>query len=143
MNRLALKQIVLSDGTVIPKGANMFVSMKILEDDTIYPNAATFDGYRFYNKRKQPGNEHKHQFVATTSEHFVFGHGVHACPGRFFAASETKILLLHLLLKYDWKLQSGGRPPNIENGVESITDPRVQILFRSRKSEVDLGFLGE
>ncbi|OQD60165.1 hypothetical protein PENPOL_c027G03353 [Penicillium polonicum] len=143
MNRLALKQIALSDGTVIPKGANMFVSMKILEDDTIYPNAATYDGYRFCNKRKQPGNEHKHQFVATTSEHFVFGHGVHACPGRFFAANETKIMLLHLLLKYDWKLQSGGRPPNIENGVESITDPRVQILFRSRKSEVDLGFLGE
>jgi hypothetical protein len=34
-------------------------------------------------------------------------------------------------------------PPNIENGVESITDPRVEILFRSRESEVDLGFLGE
>ncbi|EKV04090.1 Cytochrome P450 monooxygenase, putative [Penicillium digitatum PHI26] len=143
MNRLALKQIVLSDGTVIPKGANMFVSTKILEDDSIYPNAATYDGYRFYNKRRQPGNEHKHQFVTMTSEHFVFGHGVHACPGRFFAANETKIKLLHLLLKYDWKLQSGGRPPNIENGVESITDPRIQILFRSRASEVDLGFLGE
>jgi hypothetical protein len=28
MNRLAHKQIVLSDGTVIPKGANMFVSTK-------------------------------------------------------------------------------------------------------------------
>ncbi|KAI2697753.1 hypothetical protein CBS147332_8736 [Penicillium roqueforti] len=143
MNRLALKQIVLSDGTVIPKGANMFVSTKTLEDDNIYPNAGTYDGYRFYNKRQQPGNEHKHQFVATTSEHFVFGHGVHACPGRFFAANETKIMFLHLLLKYDWKLQSGGRPPNIENGVESITDPRVQILFRSRESEVDLSFLGE
>ncbi|KAI3165529.1 hypothetical protein DTO039G3_6538 [Penicillium roqueforti] len=143
MNRLALKQIVLSDGTVIPKGANMFVSTKTLEDDNIYPNAGTYDGYRFYNKRQQPGNEHKHQFVATTSEHFVFSHGVHACPGRFFAANETKIMFLHLLLKYDWKLQSGGRPPNIENGVESITDPRVQILFRSRESEVDLSFLGE
>ncbi|KAJ6188969.1 hypothetical protein N7519_003877 [Penicillium mononematosum] len=143
MNRLAHKQIVLSDGSVIPKGANMFVSTKTLEDDSIYPNASTYDGYRFYKKRQQPGNEHRHQFVTTTSEHFVFGHGIHACPGRFFAANETKIMLLHLLLKYDWKLQSGGRPPNIENGVESITDPRVEILFRSRESEVDLGFLGE
>ncbi|CAG7951773.1 unnamed protein product [Penicillium nalgiovense] len=143
MNRLAHKQIVLSDGTVIPKGANMFVSTRILEDDSIYPNASTYDGYRFYKKRQQPGNEHRHQFVTTTSEHFVFGHGIHACPGRFFAANETKIMLLHLLLKYDWKLQSGGRPPNIENGVESITDPRVEILFRSCESEVDLGFLGE
>ncbi|KAJ5205664.1 Cytochrome P450 [Penicillium cf. griseofulvum] len=143
MNRLALRRVVLSDGTVIPKGANMFVSTKTLEDDSIYPNAATYDGYRFYNKRQQPGNEHKHQFVATSTEHFVFGHGVHACPGRFFAANETKILLLHFLLKYDWKVESGGRPPNIENGVESIPDPRVQILFRLREPEIDLGFLGE
>ncbi|KAJ5504731.1 hypothetical protein N7463_007605 [Penicillium fimorum] len=143
MNRVALEQIVLSDGTVIPKGASMFVSTKTLEDDNVYPNAATYDGYRFYNKRQQPGNEHKHQFVATSPEHFVFGHGIHACPGRFFAANETKILLLHLLLKYDWKLESGGRPANIENGFESITDPRVLLLFRSRESEVDLAFLGE
>ncbi|OQE43665.1 hypothetical protein PENCOP_c003G09001 [Penicillium coprophilum] len=143
MNRLALEQVVLSDGTVIPKGANMFISTKILEDESVYPNAATYDGYRFYNKRQQPGNEHKHQFVTTSTEHFVFGHGIHACPGRFFAANETKILLLHLLLKYDWKLESGGRPPNIENGLESITDPRVQLLCRSRESEVDLVFLGE
>ncbi|KAJ5375300.1 Cytochrome P450 [Penicillium concentricum] len=143
MNRLALEQVVLSDGTVIPKGANVFVSTKILEDDSVYPNAATYDGYRFYNKRQQPGNEHKHQFVATSPEHFVFGHGIHACPGRFFAANETKILLLHLLLKYDWKLESGGRPLNIENGFESIADPRVQLMFRSRESEVDLAFLGE
>ncbi|CAI7637535.1 unnamed protein product [Penicillium glandicola] len=143
MNRLAHKKVVLSDGTVIPKGANMFVSTKILEDDSVYPNAATYDGSRFYNKRQEPGNEHRHQFVATSSDHFVFGYGIHACPGRFFAANETKTMLLHLLLKYDWKLESGGRPPNIENGVESITDPRVQILFRSREPEVDLGFLGE
>ncbi|KAJ5822957.1 Cytochrome P450 [Penicillium robsamsonii] len=143
MSRLALEKTVLSDGTVIPKGANIFVSTKTLEDDSIYPNAATYDGYRFYNKRQQPGNEHKYQFVTTSPEHFVFGHGLHACPGRFFAANEIKILLLHLLLKYDWKLESGGRPPNIENGFESITDPRVQLLFRSRESEVDLAFLGE
>ncbi|OQE01192.1 hypothetical protein PENVUL_c044G05197 [Penicillium vulpinum] len=143
MNRLALAKVVLSDGTVIPKGASSSVSAKILEDDSVYPNAATYDGHRFYNKRQQPGNEHKHQFVTTTADQYVFGHGIHACPGRFFAANETKILLLHLLLKYDWKLQSGGRPPNIENGLESITDPRVQILFRSRESEVELGFLGE
>lgn len=143
MNRFTLQKIVLSDGTVLPKGANISVSTKPLEDDEIYPNAATYDGYRFLKKRQEPGNEHRHQFVTTTTDHFVFGHGVHACPGRFFAANETKILLLHLLMKYDWKLQSGGRPKNFENGTESITDPTIEMLFRSRQPEVDLSFLGE
>lgn len=94
-------------------------------------------------KRQEPGNEHKHQFVTTTTEHFVFGHGVHACPGRFFAAMETKILLLHLVMKYDFKLQSEGRPKNFECGFESITDPTIELLFRSRQPEVDLSFFGE
>ncbi|KAJ5139157.1 uncharacterized protein N7515_004005 [Penicillium bovifimosum] len=143
ITRLAHREVVLSDGTVIPKGANISVSTKTLEDDSIYPGAATYDGYRFFKKRQQPGNEHKHQFVTTTADHYVFGHGIHACPGRFFASNESKIMLLHLLLKYDFKLESEGRPQNIENGVESITDPRVQMLFRSRESEVDLSFLGE
>ncbi|KAJ5545289.1 hypothetical protein N7461_007593 [Penicillium sp. DV-2018c] len=143
ISRLAHRQVVLSDGTVIPKGANISISTKTLEDDSIYPNAATYDGYRFFRKRQQPGNEHKHQFVTTTADHYVFGHGIHACPGRFFAANETKIMLLHLLLKYDFKFESDGRPQNIENGTESITDPRVQMSFRSRESEVDLSFLGE
>ncbi|CAG8921681.1 unnamed protein product [Penicillium salamii] len=143
LNRLVQRKIVLSDGTVLPKGANVAVSTRPLEDDDVYPNAATYDGYRFLKKRQEPGNEHKHQFVTTTTEHFVFGHGVHACPGRFFAAMETKILLLHLVMKYDFKLQSEGRPKNFENGFESITDPTIELLFRSRQPEVDLSFFGE
>lgn len=143
MNRFTLQKIVLSDGTVLPKGANIAISTKPLEDEEIYPNAATYDGYRFLKKRQEPGQEHRHQFVTTTTDHFVFGHGVHACPGRFFAANETKILLVHLLMKYDWKLQSEGRPKNFDNGTESIPNPMVELLFRSRKPDIDLSFLGE
>ncbi|CAG7920655.1 unnamed protein product [Penicillium olsonii] len=143
LNRFVQRKIVLSDGTVLPKGANIAVSTRTLEDDDVYPNAATYDGYRFLRKRQEPGHEHKHQFVTTTSDHFVFGHGVHACPGRFFATMETKIILMHLVMKYDFKLKSEGRPKNWENGFESITDPTIEMLFRSRQPEVDLSFFGE
>ncbi|CAG8395244.1 unnamed protein product [Penicillium salamii] len=143
LNRFALQKVILSDGTVLPKGANISIPTTPLQDDNNYPNAATYDGYRFLKKRQEPGNEHKHQFVMTTTDHFVFGHGIHACPGRFFASNETKILLLHLLLKYNWKLQSGGRPKNFENGADCIADPTVELLFQSRQPEIDLSFLGE
>lgn len=115
-------------------------------DEAIYPNSSEYDGYRFYNKRQEPGNEHKFQLVTTTRQHFAFGHGVHACPGRFFAANESKILLIHLLLKYDWRFKEEAdcaRPKNLEVGTESITDPTVELLFRSREPEIDLRFLGE
>lgn len=144
MNRVALSPIPLSDGTIIPYGATIVVSAHINEDDSVYPNASSYDGFRFYKKRQEPGHEHRHQLVTTTSENFGFGHGRHACPGRFFAANETKILLVHLLLKYDWKFKDvKGRPRNFEVGTESIADPSVELLFRGRVPEVDVRMLGE
>lgn len=122
------------------------VSTHTNEDETIYPSPKVYDGFRFYTKRQEPGNEQRFQFVTTSRESFGFGHGVHACPGRFFAANESKIFLVHLLLKYDWKLKDdagAGRPANFDHGTEIITDPRVELLFRSRRPEIDLAALGE
>ncbi|KAJ5286667.1 hypothetical protein N7478_002353 [Penicillium angulare] len=144
LNRLALKEIPLSDGTVIPKGALIAVSAHVNTDESIYHNADKYDGYRFLKKRQEAGHEHRHQFVTTTTESFNFGHGLHACPGRFFAANESKILLIHLLLKYDWKLKDRDeRPKNFEIGSEIIADPTVELLFRSREPGMDLSGLGE
>jgi len=33
----------------------------------------------------------------------AFGHGRHACPGRFFAATEMKLLLAYIIMNYDIK----------------------------------------
>ncbi|CAI7672189.1 unnamed protein product [Penicillium manginii] len=158
LSRLAKKEIPLSDGTIIPKGAMIGVSTHTNTDPTIYPSPELYDGYRFHKKRQQPGNEQRFQFVTTSRESFGFGHGVHACPGRFFAANESKIFLVHLLLKYEWKLKgadgdgdghagpgvAAGRPANFDHGTEIITDPGVELLFRSRGVvEIDLAALGE
>ncbi len=48
--------------------------------------------------------------VSTSVDHVGFGHGQQACPGRFFAASEIKIVFVYLLLSYDWKLPDGAVP---------------------------------
>ena len=43
----------------------------------------------------------------------VFGLGKHACPGRFFASNEIKVLLCRIILDYDMKLLDGTtRPAN-------------------------------
>ncbi|GES63543.1 cytochrome P450 [Aspergillus terreus] len=146
LNRIAMDEVILSDGTRIPRGASITVSAHHMRDESIYPDAQTYRGFRFYDKRQEAGNEHRFQFVTTSPEHLGFGHGIHACPGRFFAANEVKILLAHLLLKYDWKFAEdvgAGRPPNIMHGVENICNPTIKLLYKARQPEVDLAALGE
>lgn len=122
----------------------MVVSTHEMRDESIYPDAKTYNGYRFYNKRQEAGHENKHQLVMTSKEHIGFGYGVHACPGRFFASNEIKILLVHLLMKYDFKFEEEQtRPKSLELGTEIVCNPSVKVLFKAREPEIDLGSLGE
>ncbi|POS76226.1 cytochrome P450 [Diaporthe helianthi] len=50
--------------------------------------------------------------VTTSPENFGFGHGRHACPGRFFVAHELKMLVAYLLLNYDLKPLDERPPPS-------------------------------
>lgn len=129
----------------IPKGASMVVSAHVMNDESIYPDPKVYDGYRFYRMRQEPGHENKHQLVMASPNHFGFGYGVHTCPGRFFASNEIKIILVHLLMKYDFKFEEEGRsrPKSFELGTEIVCDHRVKMLFRAREPEIDLSSLGE
>ncbi|KAF7180591.1 hypothetical protein CNMCM7691_009882 [Aspergillus felis] len=111
MRRYATEKICLpssnpgdNDGLTIEKGDLLMISQHNHWDEEIYPNAAHFDPYRFYKMRQAPTQEHSAHFVATSVNHIGFGHGAHGCPGRFFAAAETKLALCHILMKYDIKL---------------------------------------
>ena len=75
----------------------------------MYPDADEFDGFRFY-KLRQSGNHSelsRSQFVSSNERDWLFGYGKHACPGRFFAANEVKIILARLLLNYDISMPDG------------------------------------
>ncbi|KAI1456218.1 cytochrome P450 [Annulohypoxylon moriforme] len=138
MHRYVQNDIKISDGTVLPKGSRMIVATNFM-DPTLYPEPEKFDAARFLKMRQQPGQENSWQLVTTNSAHTLFGHGQHACPGRFFASNEVKIALCHMLLKYDWRFvpgESRPEPTSFEagNGVDQAS--RVQV--RRRKAEIDL-----
>lgn len=142
MHRVTTEDITLSDGSHIPANA----SVKVMNDGhfnpEVYPEPMRFDPYRFLKLRSQPGQENNWQFVSTSCNSAGFGHGMHACPGRFFASNETKIALCYLLLRYDWRLEDEAkRPKNLDMGLESVGDPWVKIQYRRRHEEVDLNNL--
>lgn len=138
MNRYVEKEVTLSDGTVLPKGSRI-LALSNFRDPKIYPNPEEFDAARFMKLRNQPEQENFWQFVTTSPEHMLFGHGQHACPGRFFAANEVKIALCHLLLKYDWRFVPGqNRPaPREHEGTMSV-HPKSEVQVRYRQAEIDV-----
>lgn len=70
----------------------------------------------------------------------AFGHGQHACPGRFFAVNEAKIALAHLILKYDFRVV--GKAPKPEKiGLQLMADSKAVLEVRRREPEIDLDSL--
>lgn len=141
LNRIALNDLHMSNGMVIPKGTLCGVGPTHMWDNGFYENGDKFDGYRFLKMREDPAKRQQSFFVSTSPEHLGFGHGSHSCPGRFFASNEVKILLSHLLLKYEWKLPEGAKPNIINWGVLNAVHPETKLLLRRRREELDLDSL--
>ncbi|KAI1742420.1 cytochrome P450 [Xylaria scruposa] len=140
-NRVARKELKLSDNVTIPAGTHFcMASDAILHDPEILPTGESddpnvFDPFRWVRLRDEnPENPHRYQFATTDSNSLHFGHGKFACPGRFFASQQIKLILGHLLLRYDFKFPEGkGRPLNMGSDENVFPDPAARVLIR-RKS---------
>ncbi|CAA7264106.1 unnamed protein product [Cyclocybe aegerita] len=127
VNRVVLKDHVFSDGTLLPKGTFLSVATpKTHLNAQTYEDPLRFDGLRYAKMRERAlgqtlcsnpdvggGSKRKFDMVTTSVDSLAFGLGRHACPGRFFATCELKIMLAHVVVKYDIRLQNEGvRPAN-------------------------------
>ncbi|KAI0593871.1 cytochrome P450 [Biscogniauxia sp. FL1348] len=139
VRRSVTEDMRLSNGLLLKKGMRIHVDMHRMQDEKVYENPEEWDPKRFLAMRAQAGKEHMSQFVATSGDHFGFGHGEHACPGRFFASNELKVALCHLLLKYDWKLAPGTAVNPLIRGFSMISCPTAKVLIRRRENvELDI-----
>jgi len=135
VQRMALHPFTLSDGTHIPTGtilqANLYGA---LHDAAIYPDPETFDALRFYKLRKEAPEREQAKYLFTTSnkDSLGWGYGKHACPGRWFAENEIKLILAMLVLRYDMQLvdKEAGRPANWQFGAQIMPDPTKEVLLR-------------
>ncbi|KAG6906247.1 hypothetical protein DXG01_014965 [Tephrocybe rancida] len=137
MMRKVLKDFTFSDGTTVPKGHTIAVAnFSIHHDEKNYSDPSVFDGFRFSKLREQQAEGFsKHQMVALNHDYIVFGHGKHACPGRFFAVDELKALLAYVLLNYDVSFENyGPRPADPWFGINIAPDPKVSVMFRKRRA---------
>ncbi|KAG5752880.1 hypothetical protein H9Q70_004515 [Fusarium xylarioides] len=132
--RVAIADVTLPNGDILKKGDKIIGNMSHMWDSDTYDNALTFDPYRFV-KMRQTGDDKKAHLVSTSADHLGFGHGFHACPGRFFAANEIKILLCHM------KLPEGCTPRPHSSGFKLYGDYSSNLLVRRRTEELDIDSL--
>jgi cytochrome P450 len=80
IDRLTQKDFTLSDGTFIPKGVYLSAVMApLMKDKDIYgEDADKFNGFRFSDLRKHPGEGNKHQLAQIDSIFLAFGMGKRA-----------------------------------------------------------------
>jgi cytochrome P450 len=132
-NRHLGASVKLSNGTVLPAGT--YISMahySIQRDPEYYPDPLNFDGLRFFKLRQNEGEDKMHQFTALGSN-VSWGIGKFACPGRFWASANIKLLLIELILKYDISFPEGqSKSERIAAGEKLKTSFTQQVVLRPR-----------
>ena len=133
------KGITTPSGTELPPGTMVCgPSFPVFHDPVIYPEPYTFKPFRFAENRaalEEKGEslvQRARQGLITTSPDFVaFGHGRHACVGRFFAANLLKLILAYTILNYDFEMQDK-RPDNVWFGTNRMPPMKATVSVKRR-----------
>ncbi|EUC47347.1 hypothetical protein COCMIDRAFT_3606 [Bipolaris oryzae ATCC 44560] len=129
--RNARKEFRFKDGTIVPPGAIITAPpLHLHRSEEFYTNPQVFDGFRFSRLKEESQGPTKHQMVSTDIEYLLFGHGKHACPGRFFAVNEMKLIFAKLLQQYDLKLIPGTAPKAMFIGTMAVPETKLNVLLR-------------
>lgn len=133
--RKVMQPISLSDGTQLPVGTRVVAPLAgIAHDERFFPDPDRFDPLRFYRLRQQSAEASgRMQFTSIGDTYVNFGAGRHACPGRFFAADEIKMVLARFILDYDVRLRPGEqRPEPMSIVMTKSPSPSAVLEFRRR-----------
>lgn len=126
----------------LPQGSRVSISAwGIHHDEDIYPNAYTFDAFRFSRPHENgmvaDDKKDAHLLVSPSEDYLPFGFGRHACPGRYFAAVETKLFLAYLAVHYDLK-QVHKRPGFVSLGHLPTPPIKGKLMIRRKSNAPEL-----
>ncbi|KAF2218696.1 cytochrome P450 [Elsinoe ampelina] len=136
-----------AEGWHAPKGTMLTMNVhNIMHDPELHEDPETYDAFRHSREReaweaKSAGEKtdteeslrvKRKGMVTTGDTHFPWGHGRHACPGRFFVAHELKIFMAYLVMNYEVKTLEK-RPETKWFGMNSIPATKACIEVRRKK----------
>lgn len=141
VHRSTSQTVTFKDGLAVPPDTQvLFPTHEICRDDEYYPGAATFDPERWLRMRRAGGtgggsNHGRFQFSYISDTYITMGAGTHACPGRALASAEIKLILVHMLQRWDMRYGTadGKRPAVVPIAFSRIPDAKADMLFKERE----------
>jgi cytochrome P450 len=134
-NRLLLQDITLTDGVRLPAGVIVCTAGAARsKDPLLYANPSQFNALRYFNEAKVSNDPSKLLFTSTSQGDSWFGYGWQACPGRWYAESQIKLILAILLTGYEFGFPDGQseRPSNFEADEKILPSTTQNITFQRR-----------
>jgi hypothetical protein len=153
VGRTTLADFTFSDGLCIPKGTSIGINVYSRHlDEKYYQDAGEFDPFRHV----RDDGEGQPLVTGPAVDYHPFGHGraawcvcfrcrdhslllmqtpmfvVANSPGRFFAATELKLMMAHLITNYDFRLEKDEYPRKLIIESQSVPNYSVKVLFRKR-----------
>ncbi|KAJ3544515.1 hypothetical protein NM208_g3002 [Fusarium decemcellulare] len=153
-NRAMIRKVVTPggletpDGHVLPYGSTLSIlSYPVHQDPEIYEHPEKFDPFRFSRLRTSNSDEGRStkdanptlSFVSTSPTYLPFGHGKHACPGRFLVDFEMKMILYRIIERFDIELlpEHNGVRPESQWVTEAVMPPvGVKLRFMKRDRSI-------
>ncbi|KAK6530131.1 hypothetical protein TWF694_003500 [Orbilia ellipsospora] len=142
-NVIAKGGLTTSQGIYLPQGVSFaFNADSRVKDPEVYDRPGEHLYTRFYRgdmygeedevtEKNEKDRKLDRYMVTVTEDYPAFGQGVHACPGRFFAANELRILIAWFLLHYDLKPLEE-RPKSWRFVYLDIMNTEAKMQIRSR-----------
>jgi cytochrome P450 len=140
MNRIVTQDYEFKcSGLKLPRGTMIMApAAAIATDPETFPEANTFDGHRYLRMREDRGAAASSLVLGMSNiDSLGFGLGNQACPGRFLAVNNLKLMLAKLLVGWDLTIVKDGAeytgpPPRMEYNDFSVVPPE-EFSMRLRK----------
>jgi cytochrome P450 len=143
MRKVMVDGVTSEDGVPLPRGAILsFLGHPAQTEESKFDDGLKYDPFRFSRMREAAVNAEGKpglgslSFVSTSPTHLPFGHGKHACPGRFLIDFELKMIVAYVLTNYDIEFppEYRGKRPSQQWLAEAMVPPAgVKIRVRRRK----------
>ncbi|KAI9168060.1 Ent-kaurene oxidase [Paramyrothecium foliicola] len=143
--RVITRPYTFSDGFTVPGNTQIGVPTQAISmDPALYEDPEKFDGFRFSDLKNaikpgtNPAEMGRLAYASSNHDSMAFGYGRHACPGRWFASNEIKMIMVYLLENYEFRLPEGktgseNRPPSLNFETQYLPNTDAVIEFRRRR----------